>query len=72
MTAYLGRQDDHGSISAGKIADIVLLSANPLVDIRNTRSIEAVLLQGQYLDREKLDRYLVQAEADARAWEKEP
>ncbi|MFN0018572.1 MAG: amidohydrolase family protein [Pirellulaceae bacterium] len=42
------RQDQKlGSITAGKLADIVLLSANPLEDIRNTRRIELVLRGGK-------------------------
>jgi hypothetical protein len=42
------RQQDHlGSIAAGKLADILLLSANPLDDIRNTRKIELVIRGGQ-------------------------
>lgn len=42
------RQQDHlGSIAAGKHADIVLLTANPLDDIRNTRKIELVLHDGR-------------------------
>ncbi len=41
------RQQDHlGSIAAGKQADIVLLTANPLDDIRNTRKIELVFRGG--------------------------
>lgn len=42
----LGEKDRLGSISPGKQADIVLLSANPLDDIRNTRKIELVLRDG--------------------------
>ena len=42
------RQEEHlGSISKGKLADIVLLTANPLEDIRNTRRIELVLRGGR-------------------------
>jgi imidazolonepropionase-like amidohydrolase len=42
----LGEKQRLGSISAGKQADIVLLSANPLDDIRNTRRIELVVHSG--------------------------
>lgn len=42
----LGEKDHLGSISAGKMADIVLVTANPLDDIRHTRRIELVIHQG--------------------------
>lgn len=41
------QQDELGSISAGKFADIVLLSANPLDDIRHTRQIELIIHRGR-------------------------
>ena len=43
----LGEKERIGSVSAGKLADIVLLLANPLDDIRNTRRIELVIHNGQ-------------------------
>jgi len=46
----LGEKERLGSISAGKQADIVLLTANPLDDIRNTRRIELVIHGGQVCD----------------------
>jgi imidazolonepropionase-like amidohydrolase len=44
-----------GSIEKGKLADMVLLDANPLEDIRNTRKIEAVFTHGRYYARKDLD-----------------
>ena len=43
----LGEKERLGSVSVGKVADIVLLTANPLDDIRNTRRIELVIHSGQ-------------------------
>ena len=42
----LGEKERLGSVSEGKLADIVLLSENPLHDIRNTRHIELVIRSG--------------------------
>jgi cytosine/adenosine deaminase-related metal-dependent hydrolase len=44
---YFGRLKDMGTIEQGKLADMVLLSANPLDDIRNTRKISVVILRGK-------------------------
>ncbi len=45
---------EQGTLAAGKSADFVVLEANPLEDIRNTRTIESVYLQGREVDREAL------------------
>ena len=52
-------------IAPGKRADLVLLDANPLADIRNTRRINAVVARGRLLDRVNLDRLLREAVAQA-------
>ena len=55
------RFDDRlGALSAGKIADIVLLDADPLTNIRNTRRIFAVLQGGRLFNRAELDALLSQ------------
>lgn len=51
---YLGVTDAFGTVAPGKLADLVLLNANPLDDIRNTRDIHAVLLAGKLLDSDVL------------------
>jgi imidazolonepropionase-like amidohydrolase len=45
----LRQQDQLGSITAGKLADILILSANPLDDIRNTRKIDQIIQGGRVL-----------------------
>lgn len=62
---FLAATDSMGTVREGKLADLVLLSADPLVDIANTRSIVGVVSNGRYLDRSALDRLLADAEAAA-------
>ncbi len=54
----LGREDTFGTVAVGKRADLLLLDADPSLDIQNTRRIAAVLLRGQLLQRPDLDRLL--------------
>jgi imidazolonepropionase-like amidohydrolase len=56
------RANDLGTIETGKIADLVLLDANPLDDIRNTEKIRAVIVGGRLFRRADLDALLRQAE----------
>ena len=55
---FLGREEDQGTVEAGKEADLVLLEADPLSDIRNTRRIAAVVVNGRLLGRREIDRLL--------------
>jgi len=55
---FLGTAKDSGTIAPGKYADMVLLDANPLDDIRNTQRIRAVVVRGKLLDRTALDKML--------------
>jgi imidazolonepropionase-like amidohydrolase len=63
---FLGRTNDLGTVETGKLADLVLLDANPLDDIRNTQKISAVVLGGRYFSRADLDSILKNVEAAAR------
>jgi imidazolonepropionase-like amidohydrolase len=49
-------KDDWGTVAAGKVADLVVLSRNPLVDIANTRTVTAVLADGRYYSPRELER----------------
>jgi hypothetical protein len=55
---WLGLADSVGTIEVGKVADLVLLDADPLNDINNTRRIAAVVLRGRLFQRRDLDALL--------------
>jgi len=54
----MGNPQEWGTIETGKRADMVLLNANPLDNISNTREIEGVMVRGQWLPRETLQGML--------------
>jgi imidazolonepropionase-like amidohydrolase len=58
---YFGASRDWGTIEVGKRADLVLLSANPLDDIRSTTRIEGVAIGGKWLPRAELDQMIAAA-----------
>jgi len=58
---YFGMLDSLGTIAAGKVADLVLLGADPLADIGNTSRIEAVVANGRLIDA-KARRALLRSE----------
>jgi imidazolonepropionase-like amidohydrolase len=64
---FLGLQNSLGTVETGKLADLVLLDANPLEDIRNTQKISGVFMQGHYFDRQALDGLLQKVETQAAA-----
>lgn len=53
-----------GTIKVQNHADMVVLNSNPLIDIHNTQQINAVILNGKYMNRKSLDRLLAKAIAD--------
>ena len=58
---YLNIRKNYGTVEKGKIADLVLLEANPLDNIKNTRRIDALVLNGKYLAKEVLQKLLADA-----------
>jgi len=63
---FLGEEKTLGTVEVGKTANLVLIEANPLTDIRNTQRIKAVILKGEYIPKERLESLLDQAAAVAK------
>ena len=63
----IGRAAELGTVTVGKLADLVLLDADPVRDVRNTQRINAVVSNGRLWDRPALDRLLREVEAAAAA-----
>jgi imidazolonepropionase-like amidohydrolase len=57
---FLGREKLQGTIEVGKRADLVLLDADPLTDVRNVQRIDAVILRGKLVTRSTIERILAQ------------
>jgi imidazolonepropionase-like amidohydrolase len=54
----LGREETQGAVAAGKRADLVLLEADPVADILNTRRVAAVIVRGRLLSKTDIDRMI--------------
>jgi imidazolonepropionase-like amidohydrolase len=52
----IGLQQDVGSIEAGKLADLIILDKNPLLDIKNTNAIVYVMKNGELFEGDTLDQ----------------
>lgn len=63
---FEGMEEQLGTIEKGKLADLVLLSANPLEDISNTQKIAAVIVNGHYYSGKDLEKMLAGVEGAAR------
>ena len=63
---FFGIEDQLGAVEKGKLADLVLLNANPLDDIANTQKIAAVIVNGRYFSGKDLQKMLAAVEAAAR------
>ena len=59
----LGKEKEFGTVQTGMLADLVVLDADPLQQIANTRRINAVVVNGRLLDRNTLDQMLAQLAA---------
>lgn len=69
---FMGLRDSLGTIEKGKLADLVLLEANPLNDINNTRKIAAVIRDGRLISKSGIQKMLADVEARTRQENRNP
>ncbi len=60
IATYLGTQKETGTIEKGKRADLVLLDADPLADVRNTTRRAGVMVRGRWLPQAEIERRLAE------------
>ncbi|HEX5693572.1 MAG TPA: amidohydrolase family protein [Arenimonas sp.] len=65
---YAGASGRYGDVAPGRIADLILLGADPLADIRNTRSIQAVVFNGAVYDQQAIADLKAGVRSNARSW----
>lgn len=58
LAEFMGETEEWGTVATGHRADLVLLSANPLNDINNSKKIEGVMVRGGWLPREAIQARL--------------
>jgi imidazolonepropionase-like amidohydrolase len=63
---FFGMEGQLGTVEKGKLADLVLLTANPLEDIANTEKIAGVFVNGRYFYHAEIEKMLAGVEAAAR------
>ena len=59
---FLGKMEKYGVVEPGHVADLLLLDENPLADIRNTRKIFGVVVNGKYYSHQDVDTMLQQVQ----------
>jgi imidazolonepropionase-like amidohydrolase len=62
---FMGLGASIGTIEKGRLADLLLLDANPLIDIKNTRKIAAVVIGGRMLSKAELQSMMDRMAAEA-------
>lgn len=65
---YVGQAHLYGEVSPGRIADLILVDANPLADVRNTQRLSAVAFNGRLYDQEMLEALRQRVKSNARSW----
>ena len=64
---YLEATDSLGTVSKGKLADFILLDANPLDNISNTKKINGVVTNGRFFNKNALDSLLLNVEMNVKS-----
>ncbi|MER3329594.1 MAG: amidohydrolase family protein, partial [Candidatus Kapaibacterium sp.] len=57
--SWLGIEDLIGTVEESKFADLILLDSNPLENIRNTREISGVFVNGKWIDKKEINQMMM-------------